>query len=149
MHGSEFIEMLTSFREGFATMAGSHQALAFVGLIALTVLALSLVYYIVKGTLYLTYYVVKGSLYLAYYSIKLPLMVIYYIFKGIVSIIIPPRREYQPTPITAKITSSPMQQTVHYCPDCGKPFTPVMEGIFQKTHQCFCEACGAKAEILS
>ena len=158
MHGSDILNALTSFREGFYLMTELHQILVFIGLIALTVLVLSLVYHLVKGSLYLAFYIVKGSLYLAYYSVKLPLLLIYYAFKGTFSLIFIPLsgHHHHRTHVMVRTTypeiktKTPEEETIkinHFCPTCGKPFTSVMENLFVSNNRCFCEACGAKAEI--
>ncbi len=164
MNGSDILNSLISLRENFHLMTEVHQIMIFVGLIALTVLALSLVYYLVKGVLYLTFYIVKGSLYLTYYSVKLPLLIVYYTLKGITQLVFMPFTDHRPhnhRRVRAHVmvrasypeikTKTPEgEKTVkinHFCPTCGKPFTSVMENLFVSNNRCFCEACGSKAEI--
>ncbi|MHA1519811.1 MAG: hypothetical protein ACTSRK_06465 [Promethearchaeota archaeon] len=163
MNPSDMLNSLISLRENFHLMSETHQILIFVGLIALTVLTLSLVYYLVKGVLYLTFYIVKGSLYLAYYSVKLPLQIVFYTLKGITQLVFMPFTYHRPhnhRRIRAHVivrasypeikTKTPGEETIkinHFCPTCGKPFTSVMENLFVTSDRCFCESCGAKAEI--
>ncbi len=128
----------------FAAMSIRDQILFFALAVAITVLALTITYWAVKGSLYLTYYAVKASLYISYYSVVLSLLIPY----ALLRIIIEPIRSYTKRPLNP-MTKTPQAVPVahNYCSECGKVFSSSMEEAIHKNGNCFCESCGVKSEL--
>ncbi|WP_371804355.1 hypothetical protein [Candidatus Lokiarchaeum ossiferum] len=127
----------------FAAMSLRDQILFFALAVAITVLALTLTYWVVKGTLYLTYYAVKLSIYISYYSVVLSLLIPYAILK----LVAKPIRDYSQRPL-APLNQAPVSAPVahRYCSECGKEFSNAMEEAIHNNGNCFCEKCGIKVD---
>ncbi len=127
----------------FAVMSIRDQIIFFALAVAITVLALTITYWAVKGSLYLTCYSVKLSLYLTYYSVVLTLLIPYAILKLVAS----PIRNYTQRPLTT-MTQTPQSVPVahSFCSECGKEFSSAMEEAIHKNGNCFCEKCGIKVD---
>ncbi|WP_371806490.1 hypothetical protein [Candidatus Lokiarchaeum ossiferum] len=129
----------------FAAMSLRDQIIFFALAVAITVLALTITYWAVKGSLYLTYYAVKLSLYITYYSVVLSLLFPYIIIKLLIS---PNQsRPIQPKMPVSQTVAISVEESHRFCSQCGKKFTSTMEEAIHNNGNCFCESCGGKAEI--
>ncbi len=130
----------------FVAMSLRDQIIFFALAVAITVLALTITYWAVKGSLYLTYYSVKLSLYLTYYSVVLALLIPYAILKLVAT----PIRNYSQRPLTT-MTQTPQSVPVahSFCSECGKEFSSAMEEAIHKNGNCFCESSRGKSQIRS
>jgi hypothetical protein len=128
------------------------QILIIIGLIALTIAVLVLVYYILKGVAYLLYYLFKG-LYLLLKAIftgiyKL-LEELFYAISG------KPRKKVQkitpPSNVPINIPEyTPKSQEVtnvkipYYCTECGQKITESMNSLLVSRGVAFCFYCGTE-----
>jgi hypothetical protein len=139
-----YVNWAINLQNEFATMSIKDQIIVFALAVAITVLALTLTYWAVKGSLYLTYYSVKLSLYLTYYSVVLSLLIPY----GIIKLLIEPLRRMGQQSKLHYVQSVPESpENKRHCSECGKEFTSAMEESIHNNGNCFCENCGVKAEI--
>jgi hypothetical protein len=144
MSYQNYVNWALNLHNDFATMSIKDQIIVFALAVAITVLALTLTYWAVKGSLYLTYYSVKLSLYLTYYSVVLSLLIPY----GIIKLMVEPLKRLGEQPKVQYVQSvqeSPDKK--RYCSECGIEFSSAMEESIHNNGNCFCEICGVKAEI--
>ena len=131
------------------------QIVIIIGLIALTIAALVLVYYILKGVAYLLYYLFKGL----YLLLKAIFTGIYKLFEELYyEISGKPRKKDQ------KIThpsSEPIQIPVnipkfqdikkekipYYCTECGQKITDSMNTLLTSRGVAFCFYCGKEFKL--
>jgi hypothetical protein len=137
------------------------QILVLIGVVAVLVLAVILVYYILKGVAYLIYYLLKGI----YYLLKGIGLLFYKLFEGLYYAISGkprpiknPEPEQQPTPQVVKEEEPivPVQSTeqvvrpeVAYCTECGNKFTDSMLQTLSERGVAFCIHCGNKKTQVS
>ncbi len=144
MSNQNYLNWAVNLQNEFATMSIKDQILVFALTVAITVLALTITYWAVKGSLYLTYYSVKLSLYLTYYSVVLSLLIPY----GIIKIISRSSKEVKLSDVVntvqPAIESIPKTQ---FCSECGTTYSQAMEKSLSSNGNCFCENCGLKTEI--
>ncbi len=131
------------------------QILIIIGLIALTIAALVLVYYILKGVAYLLYYLFKGL----YLLLKAIFTGIYKLLEGLYYAISGKPRKKAP-----QITSlpsepiippedSPMSPEVtdvkipYYCTECGQKITESMNTLLTSRGVAFCFYCGKEFKL--
>lgn len=156
-----FIEAIMAFRGWLHALPMIYQILVLIGLVALTVGVLSLVYYAVKGAIILCIEIVKATI---------------NIIKSIIEAItnhtkaptrqsrrsryeyrqpVPPVAPAAPTAPTAPLSPMPPRplnvttavQVLH-CPECGEQFTPEMMKLMANKHNVFCEFCGKELEFV-
>jgi len=131
------------------------QILVSIGLIAITIAALILVYYILKGVAYLLYYLFKGL----YYLFKGIFLGIYKLFEALYYVISgkPKKKEVvipqtlEPPSIPPTQISNLIQQNEiripNYCTECGEKITESMESLLTSRGVAFCFYCGKQFEI--
>jgi hypothetical protein len=147
---------ISTFMQMFAGLDPVFQILLIVGAVAIIALSFTLVYYIIKGTLYLIYYILKGVAYLIYYILKGLYLLLKAIGQGIVKIleafgngvdhII--NSNNTPEKVGARMLAIPNPKTVdakRYCVMCGSIYTSMMEQALHEDGHCFCQNCGTKA----
>jgi hypothetical protein len=140
------------------------QVLVIIGVVAVLVLAVILVYYVLKGVAYLIYYLFKGI----YYLLKGIGLLFYKIFEGLYYAISgkprPPKAEkpqetpqqatQQPTQQQPQVEEEPIvpiqktPQVVHpeitFCSECGSKFTDTMFESLSTSGVAYCIHCGSK-----
>jgi hypothetical protein len=140
------------------------QVLVIIGVVAVLVLAVILVYYVLKGIGYLIYYLFKGI----YYLFKGIGLLIYKIFEGLYYVIsgkpkpkkcceVPnvqqptQQQSTQPPQVKEEEPIVPIQKTpqvvsseVTFCSDCGSKFTDTMLQSLSDTGVAYCIHCGSK-----
>ena len=131
------------------------QVLIIIGLIALTIAALVLAYYILKGVAYLLYYLFKG-LYLLFKAIFTGIYKLfeelYYTISG------KPRKKAQkitlpPTEPIVSPENIPKSQEVtdvkipYYCTECGQKITDSMNTLLSSRDVAFCFYCGKEFKL--
>ncbi|MHA2181435.1 MAG: hypothetical protein ACXAAH_08435 [Promethearchaeota archaeon] len=131
------------------------QILIIVGLIALTIAALVLVYYILKGVAYLLYYLFKGL----YLLLKAIFTGIYKLFEELFySISGKPRKKIQEVtppsgePINLPEYTSEFQEESnikipYYCTECGQKITESMNSLLTSQGVAFCFYCGTEFKL--
>jgi hypothetical protein len=131
------------------------QILVFIGIIALTIATIVLVYYILKGVAYLLYYLFKGL----YYLFKGIFLGIYKLFEAIYNAIKrKPNKKEEPIPQTLEPPAIPPEQISNlilrneirvptYCTECGQKITESMKSLLTSRSIAFCFYCGKQYEI--
>ena len=132
-----------------------NQILIVIGLIALTIAAIVVVYYVLKGVAYLLYYIFKG-LYLIFKSIYTGLSELledstYTIFgksRKKDQIITPPSNE----PISSPANTSNFEEKTdlkipYYCTECGQKLTKSMNALLTSRGVAFCFYCGEEFKL--
>jgi hypothetical protein len=131
------------------------QILIIIGLIALTIAALVLVYYILKGVAYLLYYLFKGL----YLLLKAIFTGIYKLFEELYYTISgkPRKKAHRITPPPSEPIippeESPMYQEVkdvkipYYCTECGQKITESMNSLLTSRGVAFCFHCGKEFKL--
>jgi len=122
------------------------QVLALIGLITLLALAITLVYYIIKGIAYLVYYIFKGI----YYLLKGIGYGFYKLFEGFYFLVSGESKastqkdEY--TNIQNNFTNE-NHYILEYCSECGRKISERMKLYFEKNGMAFCENCGKQLTL--
>jgi hypothetical protein len=131
------------------------QILVSIGIIAVTIAAIVLVYYILKGVAYLLYYLFKGL----YYLFKDLFLGIYKLFETLYHAISgKPKTTIEPIPPTLEtpsIHAKPISNFIqrneiripNYCTECGEKITESMESLLTSRGVAFCFYCGKEFEI--
>jgi hypothetical protein len=131
------------------------QILVLVGVVALLVLAVVIVYYVLKGVAYLIYYVLKG----VYYLLKGIGLLFYKIFEALYYAISGKpkpepstpvqvqqaviRVEKEPEPIIpTQETYQPVNPEVTFCSECGSKFSESMIQTLSSKGFVYCIHCG-------
>ena len=101
------------------------QIFVIIGILVIFALAITLIYYIIKGIFYLVYYILKGT----YLLLKGIGFVFFKIFEGFYKLVsgttkFQTKRQAQMNDEQA-FTNKP-KYSVIYCSECGKKFTPKM-----------------------
>ena len=122
------------------------QVLTIIGLITLLALAITLVYYVIKGIAYLVYYIFKGVYlllkYIGYGFYKLT-EGFYYLVSGKSK---PSKKETSHTSIQNNFTDE-YQYILEYCSECGRRMSKRMKLHFEKNGMTFCENCGTNLNL--
>ncbi|MBD3255386.1 MAG: hypothetical protein GF383_09850 [Candidatus Lokiarchaeota archaeon] len=131
------------------------QILVAVGILAISVLVITLIYYIIKGICYLIYYLFKGLYYLA----KGIVVGIYSFFRWLYFAIFGKQEKQfgdetssesqeeedweRTIPETSELVVSPPRSLL-YCPECGSKFTDSMSERLKSDNRVYCVFCGSK-----
>ena len=117
------------------------QVLTIIGLITVLVLAITLVYYTIKGIAYLVYYVLKGI----YYLLKGVGFGFYKLFEGFYFLVSgkkkPSKQKVEDVDIQNNMTNDNIY-ILEYCSECGRKISEKMKIHFEKNGMTFCENCG-------
>ena len=117
------------------------QVLAIIGIITLLALAVTLLYFIIKGIAYLIYYTIKGI----YYLLKYIGYGIFRLFEGFYLLVSGKSKSksisnHKVNDQNNYIKGS--QVLLEYCSECGKKISEKMKTNFEKNGMTFCENCG-------
>ncbi len=127
-----------------------NQILILIGIIVLSILALVLVYYILKGVAYLLYYLFKGL----YYLFKAIFLGLYKLFEALYYAITGKSKKKEETiPKPPEISAIPPHHVPNlierneiripsYCTECGQKTTKSMESLLISRGIAFCFYCG-------
>mgnify|MGYP001077291293 CR=1 FL=1 len=157
MHWQEFLQW-------FLSIPIYGQVLVVVGAVAVLILALVVVYYVLKGVAYLIYYVLKG----VYLLLKVIFLGLYKLFEELYYSVSgkprPVKKEKEPEseldisiaqvqepqietpPVIKKM--SPIQPDAAYCSECGNQITEQMQQKLQENGNVFCVYCGKGYNVL-
>ena len=91
MSSNTFVNWAQNAQIEYAAMSIKDQIIVFALTAVITVLALTLAYWAVKGSLGITYYAVYLSLYVSYYSVVLSLLIPYLLLRIILKPLRQPR----------------------------------------------------------
>ena len=131
------------------------QILFIIVIVALSILAVILVYYILKGVVYLLYYLFKGL----YYLFKGIFLGFYKLFEAIYYAISgKPKKKEEIIPQTPEAPTIPPHQVSNlterneirfpnYCTECGQKITESMESLLISRGIAFCFHCGKEYEL--
>jgi len=131
------------------------QILIIIGIIVLTIIAVVLVYYILKGVAYLLYYLFKGL----YYLFKGIFLGLYKLFEALYYAITGKlKKKEEIIPQTPEAPTIPPQQVTKlierteiiipsYCTECGQKITVSMESLLISRGIAFCFYCGKEFEL--
>ncbi|MHA2006353.1 MAG: hypothetical protein ACXABO_09030 [Promethearchaeota archaeon] len=145
----------------FLTLPLVGQILVIIVAVLLAIVAVILVYYILKGLAYLIYYIFKGLYYLLkgiFLGIYKLLEAIYYAISGkpkkknLVISHPPPNVPPTPTPINppqvmSNILDSDSVKIPSYCTECGQKITETMSSLLTSRGIGFCFYCGKEFKI--
>lgn len=156
------IEMVVfqEIQDAFLGFSLFEQIIILACVVAVTVLAGMLVYYILKGVAYLVYYILKG----VYLLIAGIIKGFYRLFKAIgkhgakileeIGDTIDDAFNSDITPEKVGAAMSvPAQSNAqagpkhHFCTQCGTEYSENMEEALQNHDVCFCQACGSQTKI--
>ncbi len=117
------------------------QILTLIGLITLLILAITLVYYTIKGIAYLVYYIFKGI----YYLLKYIGYGFYKLFEGFYFLVSGKRESSKLKIENLNIQNNMINSNIYileYCSECGRKISEKMKIHFEKNGMTFCENCG-------
>ncbi|MHA1914778.1 MAG: hypothetical protein ACW986_05435 [Promethearchaeota archaeon] len=131
------------------------QILIIVGVVAISIAAVILVYYILKGLAYFLYYIFKGLYYLfkaiflgCYKLFELLFYVISGKPRGKKQIITPPSD--QPTVLiepSPKMVERSEVEMPNFCTECGQKITESLESLLISRGVAFCFYCGNEFKV--
>ena len=149
---------LQEFLQWFLSVPIYGQVLVVVGAVAVLILAVVVVYYVLKGVAYLIYYILKG----VYFLLKAIFLGIYKLFEelyyGITGNPRPVKNEeeaeaesdvsqaqvkepqIETSPVIKQM--APIQPDAAYCSECGNQFTEQMQEKLHENLRVFCIYCG-------
>ena len=122
------------------------QVLTLIGIIAVIALAITLVYYVIKGIAYLIYYILKGI----YYLLKYIGLGFYKLCEGFYYLV---SGEEKPTKQSQEDTIKSNKHINHdyngtfYCSECGRKFSEKMTPQMFTNGMIFCVNCGKQFKI--
>lgn len=131
------------------------QILVIIGIIALTIATIVLVFYILKGVAYLLYYIFKGS----YNLLKGIFIGIYKLFEAIwyaltgkpknkkVKSSVLREPQSNPTNVISKLIERNEIRIVNYCTECGQKITDSMNSLLTSRGRAFCFYCGNEFKL--
>ncbi|NVM34986.1 MAG: zinc ribbon domain-containing protein [Candidatus Lokiarchaeota archaeon] len=122
------------------------QVFAIIGIITLLALAITLVYYIIKGIAYLVYYIFKG-LYLLLKYIGYGFYKLTEGFYFLVSGKLKPSKQENSHMSIQNTTINQYDYILDYCSECGRKMSERMKLHFEKNGMAFCENCGTKLTL--
>ncbi len=117
------------------------QVLTLIGLITLLILAITLVYYTIKGIAYLVYYIFKGI----YYLLKYIGYGFYKLFEGFYFLVSGKGKSSKLKVENLNIQNNMINSNIYileYCSECGRKISEKMKIHFEKNGITFCENCG-------
>jgi len=131
------------------------QILFIIVIIAISIIAVILVYYVLKGVAYLLYYLFKGL----YYLFKGIFLGVYKLFEALYYAISGKQKKKEEiiTQIPEAPTLPPQQVSnlierneirfPNYCTECGQKITESMESLLISRRSAFCFHCGKEYEL--
>ena len=144
----ESINMLyNDFVEWYLLQPIFAQIFVIIGIIVILALAVTLVYYIIKGIAYLVYYILKG----VFYLLRGIGFAFFKLFEGFYNIVSGKTKFQQKRKIisdTAHITNNDRRYDTIFCSECGKKFSEKMVQQLDTANNAFCVSCGKEYRIV-
>ncbi|MFW9998820.1 MAG: hypothetical protein ACFE9Q_04445 [Candidatus Hodarchaeota archaeon] len=134
------------FVDWFVQQPVYGQVLALIGLFTLFILAITLVYYTIKGIAYLIYYIFKGI----YYLLKYIGYGFYKLFEGFYYLVSGNRKSSKQKVEDINIQNSMRSNNpyiLEYCSECGRKLSEKMKINFKKKGMTFCVNCGKQLTL--
>ncbi len=122
------------------------QVFAIIGIITLLALAITLVYYIIKGIAYLVYYIFKGL----YLLLKYIGYGFYKLTEGFYFLVSGKQKPSKQESSHTNIQNTAIKQNsyiLEYCSECGRRMSKRMKLHFEKNGMAFCENCGTQLTL--
>jgi len=135
-----------AFIEWYISAPIVAQVLAIIGIITLLALAITLVYYIIKGIAYLVYYILKGL----YLLLKYIGYGFYKLTEGFYFLVSGKRKPSKQESSQTNIQNTNINQynyILEYCSECGRKISERMKLQFEKNGMTFCENCGTQLNL--
>jgi len=135
------------FLEWYLVQPIYGQVLAIIGIIALLALAVTLIYYVIKGIAYLIFYTLKGI----YYLLKGIGLGIFKLCEGFYKLVSGEFKTKKQTEINNGHTGSQfngMNTNVLFCNECGKRFSEKMMEKILSNGNVFCINCGKDFNLI-
>ena len=124
------------------------QIFVIIGIVVILALAVTLVYYIIKGIAYLVYYILKG----VFYLLKGIGFAFFKLFEGFYKIVSGQTEFQQKRKIisdTDHIMNNDNRYETIFCSECGKKFSEKMVQQLVTTNKAFCVNCGKEYRLTS
>lgn len=123
------------------------QILAIIGIIALLALAVTLIYYVIKGIAYLIFYTLKGIYYLLK-GIGLGIFKLCEGFYYLVSGESKPKKQTENNNAHIDIQFNGINTNILFCNECGKRFSEKMMEKILSNGSVFCVNCGKEFNLI-
>ena len=123
------------------------QILAIIGIIALLALAVTLIYYVIKGIAYLIFYILKGI----YYLLKGIGLGIFKLCEGFYNLVSGKSKTKKQTENNNLYIGNQINRTdynILYCNECGKRFSENMINKTLSNGNVFCVYCGKEFNLI-
>lgn len=123
------------------------QILAIIGIIALLALAVTLIFYAIKGIAYLVFYILKGI----YYLLKGIGLGIFKLCEGFYNLVSGKSKTKKQTENNNVHIGDQINRTdynILYCNDCGKRFSENMMKKILSNGNVFCVNCGKEFNLI-
>ncbi len=136
------------FVEWYSLQPIFAQIFVIIGIIIILALAVTLVYYIIKGIAYLVYYILKGIFYL----LKGIGFAFFKLFEGFYKIVSGETKFQQKRKIlsnTDHIMNNNNRYETIFCSECGNKFSEKMVQQLVTTNKVFCVNCGKEYRLTS
>lgn len=133
----------STFVEWYLEQPLYGQVLAIIGIIALLALAVTLLYYIIKGIAYLVYYSIKG----VFYLLKYIGYGIFKLFEGFYLLVSGKSKSKAQNNNEFNIQNNSTKEHrvfLEYCCECGKRITNKMKYHLEANETVFCVNCGTR-----
>ena len=135
-----------AFIEWYTSAPIYAQVFAIIGLITLLALAITLLYFIIKGIAYLVYYIFKGL----YLLLKYIGYGFYRLTEGFYFLVSgkskPSKQVISHRNIQNNFTND-YHYILEYCSECGRKISERMKLHFEKNGMAFCENCGKQLTL--
>lgn len=121
------------------------QVLAIIGIIAILVLTVLLIYYIIKGIAYLIYYSIKG----VFYLLKYIGYGFFKLFEGFYLLVSGKSKYKSQNNNQFNIWNNSTKEPrifLEYCSECGKRLSNKMKNYLKKNEIVYCVNCGTRIE---
>lgn len=139
--------MYNEFIEWYLVQPIYGQVLAIIGIIALLALAVTLVYYVIKGTAYLIFYTLKGIYYLLK-GIGLGFFKLCEGFYNLVSGEYKSKKQTENNNVHIGNQINRINNNILYCNECGKRFSEKMMEKILSFGNVFCVNCGKEFNLI-
>jgi hypothetical protein len=144
INGIEF--WYNTFIEWYLSAPIFAQVLAIIGLITIFALAITLIYFVIKGVAYLVYYLLKGL----YLLLKYIGYGFYKLTEGFYLLVSGKSKSPKPDNSQNNIQNnivSHQNYILEYCSECGRKVSEKMKSYFLKNGTTFCENCGTHLNL--
>jgi hypothetical protein len=134
------------FLEWYVVQPIYGQILAIIGIIALLSLAVTIIYYVIKGIAYLIFYTLKGIYYLLK-GIGLGIFKLCEGFYNLVSGESKSKKQIENNNVNIGNQFNRINSNILYCNECGKRFSEKMMKKILSNGNVFCVNCGKEFNL--